>query len=290
MGLISHGTSSTQGQALIEALAAEVARDLRERGLVDEVMLGHVDVQEPSVAEVVDRLPHDRPVILVPLLLSPGYHVHVDLAEAVDRAQKADRADDANPAEAADRADDTSPAEAVTSENAGAGETGTPARDIRLTPTLGPDPRLARVLAERLPTLRADDEIVLAAAGSSDERANESCREMGELLAQELGRPVDVGFLAGAGTPLTGFVEQNEHAMNRLVLANYLLAPGFFDDLARGLIADTQNVLSSPLLTSGEHQRLPESDPQSVAEAAEFQRHTVPDLLVDIVRDRFLNS
>jgi sirohydrochlorin ferrochelatase len=273
VGLISHGTSSAQGKALIEALAAEVARDLRERGLVDEVMLGHVDVQEPSVAEVVDHLPHDRPVILVPLLLSPGYHVHVDLAEAIGHAQTTDRGGNA-----------------ATPGNSGAGETGTPARDIRLAKTLGPDPRLARILAERLPTLRDDDEVVLAAAGSSDERANESCREMGELLAHELQRPVGVGFLAGAGTPLKGFIEQNEQTTNRLVLANYLLAPGFFDDLARGLIADTQNVLSSPLLALDEHQRLPESDPQSAAEAAEFQRHTVPDLLVDIVRDRFLNS
>ncbi|WP_309136047.1 sirohydrochlorin chelatase [Brevibacterium oceani] len=307
LGLISHGTSSSVGQSLIEALAAAVARDLRERGLVDEVMLGHVDVQQPDVDEVIDRLPHDRPVVLVPLLLSPGYHVHVDLSAAVVRAQKADRADDANPAEAAARADDANPAEAAaraddanpaeaaaraddTNPAEAAARAGDTARDIRLTPTLGPDPRLARVLAERLPTLRADDEIVLAAAGSSDERANESCREMGELLAQELGRPVSVGFLAGAGTPLKGFIEQNASAVNRLVLANYLLAPGFFDDLARGLISDTQNVLSSPLLTSGEHQRLPESDPQSAAEAAEFQRPTIPELLVDIVRDRFLNS
>lgn len=236
LGLISHGTSSADGQALIEAFASAVARDLRGRGLVDEVMLGHVDVQEPSVAEVIDRLPHDRPVVLVPLLLSPGYHVHVDLAEAVGRAVD---------------------------------------RDIRLTRTLGPDPRLARILADRLPDLRHDDEIVLAAAGSSDERANESCREVGELLANELGRPVTVGFHAGGGTSLKKVVEQNDQKVNRLVLADYLLAPGFFDDLARALIAGTRNVLSPPLLT---HEPTREDDPTPV-----------PDLLVDIVHDRVLS-
>ncbi|WP_166969611.1 sirohydrochlorin chelatase [Brevibacterium atlanticum] len=304
LGLISHGTSSAQGQALIEALAAEVARDLRGRGLVDEVMLGHVDVQEPTVAEVVDRLPHDRPVILVPLLLSPGYHVHVDLAEAVDHAQtidpalKSDRADDANPAEVATRTADSTEAATRTA--------GTPARDIRLTKTLGPDPRLARILAERLPALRDDDEVVLAAAGSSDERANDSCREMGELLANELRRPVDVGFLAGAGTPLKSFVEQNEHAVKRLVLANYLLAPGFFDDLARGLIADTQNILSSPLLTTetsqGNAQKHPQSSHQPTdpttsqsGQAADAgipaeSGFAVPALLVDIIYDRVVSA
>lgn len=206
LGLISHGTSSALGQSLIEALAEAVIDDLRARGLVDEVMLGHVDVQDPGVDEVIDRLPADRPAVLVPLLLSPGYHVHVDLAEALE----------------------------------GAGD-----RDIRLAPTLGPDPRLARILAERLPRLRDGDEVVLAAAGSSDERANASCEEMGRLLADELGRAVSVGFLAGGGAPLKAIVEQNRQSGCRLVIANYLLAPGFFDDLARTLISEADSSAES---------------------------------------------
>lgn len=213
LGLISHGTSSALGQSLIEALAEAVTDDLRARGLVDEVMLGHVDVQDPGVDEVIDRLPADRPAVLVPLLLSPGYHVHVDLAEALE----------------------------------GAGD-----RDIRLAPTLGPDPRLARILAERLPRLRDEDEVVLAAAGSSDERANASCEEMGRLLADELGRAVSVGFLAGGGAPLKAIVEQNRQSGCRLVIANYLLAPGFFDDLARTLISEADSSAeSAPASVSG---------------------------------------
>lgn len=254
VGLISHGTSSPTGQVLIEVLAAEIATDLRIRGIADEVMLGHVDVQQPDVDEVINRLPADRPVILVPLLLSPGYHVHVDLAEAVNRAIES-------------------------------------GLDVRRTPTLGPDTRLAEILADRLPALSDNDEVILAAAGSSDERANESCREMGRLLAAELERPVEVGFLAGGGVPLKELVEKSRSRGTRPVLANYLLAPGFFDDLARKLVAgggaesdrarsvDAKNdeagrgsgpvgVLSPPLLTGGSH-------------AA-----AVPPRLVDIVRDR----
>ena len=253
VGLISHGTSSPTGQVLIEVLAAEIATDLRIRGIADEVMLGHVDVQQPDVDEVINRLPADRPVILVPLLLSPGYHVHVDLAEAVNRAIES-------------------------------------GRDVRRTPTLGPDARLAEILADRLPALSDNDEVILAAAGSSDERANESCREMGRLLAAELERPVEVGFLAGGGMPLKELVEKSRSRGTRPVFANYLLAPGFFDDLARKLVdggrtkgggarsvdskggraggSDSSGVLAAPLLTGGSH-------------AA-----AVPPRLVDIVRDR----
>ena len=270
LGLISHGTSSALGQSLIEALAGAVSDDLRARGLVDEVVLGHVDVQDPGVEEVIDRLPADRPAVLVPLLLSPGYHVHVDLAEALEGAAD---------------------------------------RDIRLAPTLGPDPRLAQVLAERLPRLRDDDEVVLAAAGSSDERANASCEEMGRLLADELGRTVSVGFLAGGGAPLKAIVEQNRQSGSRLVIANYLLAPGFFDDLARTLIsaagpsaesvpgagsdAEEGAVLASPLLAPGSDAApgaSPESRVRVTPELRDPRAHAVPAELVDIVRDRLLGA
>ncbi|MCU4298258.1 cobalamin biosynthesis protein CbiX [Brevibacterium permense] len=259
VGLISHGTSSPTGQVLIEVLAAEVATDLRIRGIADEVMLGHVDVQKPDVDEVIARLPADRPVILVPLLLSPGYHVHVDLAEAADRAERMPPNGD--------------------------GEPGFGPRRVRRTPTLGPDPRLAEILADRLPTLSDNDDVILAAAGSSDERANESCREMGRLLAAKLERPVEVGFLAGGGAPLKDCVEEARSRGARPVLANYLLAPGFFDDLARKLVdggsasigktksgdaggSRPAGVLAPPLLTGG------------------GSASAVPPQLVDIVRDR----
>src|SRR5699024_12130774 len=98
-------------------------------------------------------------------------------------------------------------------------------------------------------------------------RANASCEEMGRLLADELGCAVSVGFLAGGGAPLKAIVEQNRQSGSRLVIANYLLAPGFFDDLARTLIsaadssaesargagsdAEEGTVLALPLLAPG---------------------------------------
>lgn len=229
IGLISHGTSSTEGRAVIEDLAAAVAHDLRTRGLAEHVMLGHVDVQQPDVAEVISALPRESPVILVPLLLSPGYHVHVDLAEAVSEA----------------------------------------GGDVRLTPTLGPDPRLAQILAQRLPRLKNDDQVVLAAAGSSDDRANEACLEVADSLARKLARPVLAGFHAGGGDCLHDIVEQKRRAGGRVVLSSYLLAPGFFQDQTATLVAGSHDVLSPPLLHEGV---------------------TPPSLLVGIVRDRVISA
>lgn len=248
IGLISHGTSSTEGRTVIEALAEAVTEDLHTRGLADEVMLGHVDVQHPDVAEVLSALAHERPVILVPLLLSPGYHVHVDLAEAVREAGGVREAQ-----EAAVHAASRSPE----------------SRDIRLAPTLGPDPRLARILAERLPRLDDGDRVVLAAAGSSDDRANEACLDMAASLAEELSRPVTVGFHAGGGSRLQSIVEQKRRSGGRVVLSSYLLAPGFFQDLTETIIADSPDFLAPPLL----HKSV-----------------KTPSLLVDIVRDRIISA
>ena len=70
---VAHGTRSATGQAQIRELVARVAR--RRPGL--DVRLCYADVQQPRVGEVV----HDG--VVVPLLLSAGHHVRVDIAGAV---------------------------------------------------------------------------------------------------------------------------------------------------------------------------------------------------------------
>ncbi|MEU8657839.1 sirohydrochlorin chelatase [Actinoplanes philippinensis] len=89
---VAHGTRSPAGRRQIQELAAAVAR--RRPGL--DVRLCYVDVQEPKAADVVaavideQRAQHDNGeqgrqpgAVVVPLLLSAGYHVRVDIAEAV---------------------------------------------------------------------------------------------------------------------------------------------------------------------------------------------------------------
>jgi sirohydrochlorin ferrochelatase len=186
---ISHGTSSPEGQAAVSALVQAVAEALPEV----HVRLGHVDVQQPDVAASLDALAADEPAVIVPLLLSAGYHVRVDLREQ------------------------------------SAGHAG-----VAISAALGPDPRLVDVLVSRLTALEPgpEDAIVLAVAGSSDDRANEDCRVTARMLSERLGRAVSVGFLAAVEPRLGPAVAAARTGDRRVVVANYLLAPGYFHDLA----------------------------------------------------------
>ena len=205
---ISHGTASPAGQAAVSALVDAVAVRLPEV----TVRLGHVDVQQPDVAASLDALPAEQPVVIVPLLLSAGYHVRVDLTKQ------------------------------------SAGRPG-----VTIAAALGPDPRLADVLLDRLGPLapRPEDAVVLAVAGSSDERANDDCRAVGAMLGERLAREVGVGFLAAADPRLGAAVDSaRATSAGGVVVADYLLAPGYFHDLAVRL-ADGAPV-ARPLLDDDE--------------------------------------
>jgi len=196
---VSHGTSSADGQRAVAALADAVAARLP--GV--PVRLGHVDVQQPDVAAALAAI--EGAVVVVPLLLSAGYHVRVDLRRAL-----------------AERA------------------------DVALAPALGPDPRLATVLAERLGPVPPDAEVLLAVAGSSDERANEDCRTQATMLADRLGRPVATGFLAAAEPRLADAAARLRHPL----VSAYLLAPGYFHDVATRDAGGAR--VSPPLLLPGD--------------------------------------
>jgi sirohydrochlorin ferrochelatase len=218
---ISHGTSSPAGQAAVAALVDAVGKRLPDV----TVRLGHVDVQQPDVAASLDALPPGQPVVLVPLLLSAGYHVRTDLRQQTDGR-----------------------------------------RGVVIAPALGPDHRLVDVLVARLEPLALGprDAVVLAVAGSSDDRANDDCRVVARMLGERLGRDVEVGFLAAAEPRLDAAVARAAHGAPRVVVANYLLAPGYFHDLAVRLSAGAP--VARPLL-----------DDDAPADA-----------LVDLVEDRYL--
>ena len=216
---ISHGTSSEEGRRSVRGLHDAVAAAMAQRhpDATPQVRLGHVDVEQPDVPATLASLDPGEPAVVVPLLLSAGYHVHVDLTEAVEA------------------------------------ET---ARPTVLAAALGPDDRLAAVLLRRLGEaagLRDDDRIVLAVAGSSDRRAVEDCRDMAARLTAASGRDVSVGFLSAAEPRLPDAVAAARSVAaadgGRVVVANYLLAPGFFDDLTRNAGAD---VTARPLLVPDE--------------------------------------
>ena len=71
--LVAHGTRAPEGQAQVRAVAAAVRR--RRPGL--DVRLAYVDVQTPHVTDALTG-----PTVVVPFLLTAGYHVRVDIAAA----------------------------------------------------------------------------------------------------------------------------------------------------------------------------------------------------------------
>lgn len=72
----SHGTAHPEGRAAVSGLVQAIRREAHHR----EVVSAYVDVQEPSIDEVV-RATSGRRIIL-PLFLSSGYHVNTDIVRA----------------------------------------------------------------------------------------------------------------------------------------------------------------------------------------------------------------
>jgi sirohydrochlorin ferrochelatase len=159
-----------------------------------EVRAAHVDVHKPALDDVVQRFAaQGRAMVVVPLLLSTGYHVRVDIARAVESAGGLAVA----------------------------------------AAALGPDPVLVRVLQQRLAESGAgpEDPVVLAAAGSSDPRAAADVDQtVAALTAARGDAPVSAGYLASARPTVLDAVAQarRDHPGRPIAIATYLLAPGHF--------------------------------------------------------------
>jgi len=153
---------------------------------------------EPSLADALDATGPD--VVIVPLLLSSGYHLTTDIAGAATTAGTARIRDGIAP---------------------------------RVAGPLGPDPLMVTALTGRLAEagVPAGTPIVLAAAGSSDPRAAAEVRGQADLLADELGVPVVAAF-AAAGRPSVAEAVAGLRASagGAVAVATYLMAPGIFYD------------------------------------------------------------
>lgn len=205
---VTHGRPSGQNREAVIRLVDGVAS---RRPDID-VTISFVDA---SVSDVAGALAIDAEpdAVIVPLVLSAGFHVRTGLSLGLDRL--------------------------------GAG--------TRLADELGPDDRIVEILAERLDDLglAEGDAVLLAAAGSNDPRAVRECFETARLLALRLGRPVAVGFIAAAIPRLPDAIEmiREVHPEARVVVGPYLLAPGTFYDAAVGAGAD---LVAAPLLLADE--------------------------------------
>ena len=72
---------------------------------------------------------------------------------------------------------------------------------------------------------------------------------MARRLSRRLERTVSVGFISAATPPLRHAISNARaaHGAGRVIVSTYLLAPGYFYDLASASGAD---VVTSPLLTA----------------------------------------
>lgn len=209
----AHGTSNASGAAEVNALRSEIGA-LRS-GL--DVREAYVDVQQPELPDVVAGAPAGEAAVVVPLLLSVGYHVKVDIARAVKSRPGS----------------------------------------LAAAP-LGPDPRLAALLDQRLREAGAteDDAVILAAAGSSNPNASLSVEELaGQLRALRPNRIIAAyGASAQPSVPdAVGSLRAELAAVGRpgrVVIASYLLAHGYFHDQLGKAGADlvTEPLLPSPVL------------------------------------------
>lgn len=202
---VSHGTSDPLGQRAIQAYAEAI------HSAVDADLAAHafVDVQQPDVPTALGALPADATVVIVPLLLSRGYHLGHDLPLAA--APHGSR--------------------------------------VIVADALGPDHRIAQVLRRRLHEAGAlpHDRLVLAAAGSSDRAGVEDALQAGLLLEIAARHSVTVGFLSAARPRLEDAITRCRSLDGiRVVAASYLLAPGYFHDRTRECSAD---IVTAPLLT-----------------------------------------
>lgn len=181
----AHGTRTADGRSTYLALADAVRAASGVR-----VEPAFVDIQDPDVGDLVDRLhAAGERVVVVPLLLSYGFHVGVDIAKAV------------------------------------AGRTAAVAARH-----LGPSDLLTDVLIERLAALDVDPEVVvLAAAGSSDPAAIDDTTAAADLLSARTGIDVVVGYGASAQPSVAEAVARaRSESAGPVVVASYLLAPGHF--------------------------------------------------------------
>lgn len=215
----AHGTGNARGARAIEALVASVAR---RAGV--PVCAAYVDVQNPSPQEALAAI--GAPAVLVPVLLSAGYHVQVDLGRAARGAE--------SPTVVAD--------------------------------PMGPDDRLLAPLllrlSEQAPQAAAAragagvvgsggsaaagiDDVRLVAAGSSRARSAADVAEMARRLGRALGRDVREAYLSADEPLLTAVVAANRAVGRRTVAVSYLLAPGHFQDRLEACGAD---VVTAPLL------------------------------------------
>jgi sirohydrochlorin ferrochelatase len=182
--LVAHGTAAPSGLATVEALVAR----LRTARPDLTVRLGYLDVARPRLAEVLRDCHGDA--VVVPLLLSTGYHVRHDIPAILAAC---------------------------------------PRLRPRLAGPLGPDPLLAVALADRLREAGwRGGPVLLAAAGSRDPTTAHQVTTMAALLGERIGAAVTTAYAHTGAADMIDVETAVRHHDPTPTVATYLLADGYF--------------------------------------------------------------
>lgn len=194
---VAHGTRTPAGNLVAAELTARAAERLGWAATTS-----YVELCDPLFADVV--APVAEPTVVVPLLLSTGYHLRQDLPRAVAAAARPEL--------------------------------------VRLGRGLGPSPLLAAAQVERLRAAGATpgQPVVLVAAGSSDPLATDDLDRAASLLSTAWGAPVRLATLSGRGERLDRVVRPGDAVSPYLMATGYFARTARHDALAAGasVVAD----------------------------------------------------
>lgn len=192
--IVAHGSRDPRSASV----ALDVAAGLPEHAPDRVPAACFLELCEPTPDQALSQLGPICTLAVVPFLLSRAYHAGVDVPQVVDRARGY-------------------------------------AREVRLAGVLGPDPRLVDTLVTRLAETRAGfDSVILAAAGSSHPEANAIVEQVAADLGTRLGLPTATAYASAARPTVTDAVTARRDRGERVAVATYLLAPGFFTDQIAG--------------------------------------------------------
>jgi sirohydrochlorin ferrochelatase len=182
---VAHGSRNPAAADVIGALA----RQIRRLAPMLDVRVAFIGHAEPSLPAQLGAAGSNA--VVVPLLLSSGYHLAADISGAAN--------------------------------SAGALIAGPLGPDELLLTVL-----TARLAEAGVPD---GTPVVLAAAGSADPAAADDVRKQADLLAERLGVPVLAAFAtASQPTVPEAVADLRERTGQRVAVASYLLAPGHFQD------------------------------------------------------------
>ena len=212
---VAHGSADPRAAATITDLMAVAAERAAARGVnlpeVRTAYLGHAAPSLPQVMGAVER----ASVTVLPLLLTAAYHSKTDIPRVLARLSCE-----------------------------------FPRLRVSYGATLGPHPLLLSALERRLaeadplghagladPARRAQTGVVLAAAGSTDPEANATITSLAAQWQARAGwfavRPASAAAGPLVQTPAEAVTRLLRAGARRVLVATYLLAPGWFADRIR---------------------------------------------------------